>query len=302
MLLVLACMLLPVPVLAAGSDSGQMQAAAANVSPVLAAGTRRVFDDAGLFTQDQIKGFEEQVENLRDTMKMDVVLVTAKETGGRSAQQYADDFYDNGGFGTRSDYSGVLFLIDMDNRELLVSTSGAMIRFVTDKRREAMYDRAYICASAGDYAGVMGSFLAHMEEYYRAGIPGGQYNYDAETGAIHVYRSIRWYEGLIALAVAAFCAAGACLNVKREYAMKQERGRASGFNLAYRADAQFVFGSQSDMLVDSNVTRSVMPRNTGGRMGGSGGGFGGSTGGAGRSTTHTSSSGRVHGGGGGRKF
>lgn len=260
-------------------------------------GTQRVFDTAGLLKESDIAAFEEQIAGLRDTMKMDVVLVTTDETRGKTAQQYADDFYDEGDFGTRSDHSGVLFLIDMDNREIYVSTSGTMIRFLTDRRIDQMLDRAYTYAADGDYAGVMRQFLADMTTYYRQGIPGGQYNYDTETGKISVYRSIRWYEALLAFAVAVFCGVVACLNVKRDYAMKQERRRAANFNLAYRADARFAFHNQNDVLVNSFVTQRILPRNTGGGHGGSGG----SGGGGGRSSTHTSSAGRSHGGG-GRKF
>lgn len=268
--------------------SGQAWAAKAD-------GSRRVFDDAGLLSDGDIAAFEEEIAGLRDTMKMDVVLVTTEDAGGKTSQQYADDYYDEGGFGTRLDYSGVLYLIDMDNREIYISTSGAMIRFLTDKRVDQMLDRAYAYASDGDYAGVMRQFLADTGTCYRQGIPGGQYNYDTETGKISIYRSIRWYEALIAFAVAVSCGAAACQNVKREYAMKRERGRAANFNLAYRANAQFAFRHQNDVLVNSFVTQRIIPRNTGGGHGGSGGGGGG------RSSTHRSSSGRSHGGG-GRKF
>lgn len=267
-------------------------------SAAMGAGGQRVFDGAGLLTDEERGRFEEQIAEMRKTMKMDVVVVTTDDAGGKSAEQYADDFYDEGGFGTRSDYSGVLFLIDMDNREIRISTSGAMIRFLTDGRIDKMLDRAYPHASDGDYPGVVRELLADTATYFRKGIPGGQYNYDTETGKISVYRSIRWYEAWMAFAVALFCGLAACLNVKRQYAMKRERGRAAAYNLAYRADAQFAFHAQNDVLVNSFVTRRALPRNTGGGRAGGGGGFGG---GGSRSSTHSSGGGRTHGGG-GRKF
>lgn len=271
----------------------QNQAAAS-----MGAGAQRVFDQAGILTDEERGSFEEQIADMRDTMNMDVVLVTADETGGKSAERYADDFYDEGGFGTRADYSGVLFLIDLDGREIYISTSGAMIRFLTDKRVDKMMDHAYPYAADGDYAGVMRQFLSDTLTYFREGIPGGQYNYDTETGKISIYRSIRWYEALLAFAAAFFCGTAACLNIRREYAMKRERGRAAGYNLAYRADARFAFHDQNDVLVNSFVTRRALPRNTGGGRGIGGGGSGG---GGQRSSTHTSGGGRTHGGG-GRKF
>lgn len=266
-------------------------------SAVMGAGEQRVFDGAGLLTAEERGQFEDEIAGMRKTMKMDVVVVTTDEAGGKSAEQYADDFYDEGGFGTRSDYSGVLFLIDMDNREIRISTSGTMIRFLTDDRIDKMLDHAYPHASDGDYPGVVRELLADTATYFRKGIPGGQYHYDMETGKISVYRSIRWYEALMAFAAALFSGGAACLNVKRQYAMKTERGRAAGYNLAYRANAQFAFRDQNDVLVNSFVTQRVILRNTGGPRPGGGGGIGGGS----RSSTHTSGGGRTHGGG-GRKF
>lgn len=262
------------------------------------AGDQRVFDQAGLFAPEETARFEEQIDGLREKMKMDVVLVTTASADGKSAEEYADDFYDQGGFGTRKDYSGALFLIDMDNREIYISTSGTMTRFLTDSRVETMLDHAYDYASSGDYAGASRQFLDDVADYYQKGIPGGQYNYDTETGKISVYRSVRWYEALLSLLASAFCAGGACLNVKRNYAMKEERSRASNFNMAYRATSQFDFKDQNDALINSFVTQQLIQRaiNGGGRGMGGGG-----MGGAGRSSTHMSSGGRSHGGG-GRKF
>lgn len=261
-----------------------------------AAGETRVFDQAELLGSDTAR-LEEKIAGLRQKTKMDVVLVTTTDADGKSARNYADDYYEAGGFGTRKDHSGVLFLIDMDNREIYISTEGTMIRFLTDSRVDAMLDHAYTYAGNGDYVGVMDSFLDDLAAYYQKGIPGGQYNYDTETGKISRYYSIRWYEALIAVGISVFCAGGACLNVVREYGMKRQQKQAASYNLAYRANARFAFRNQNDVLANSFVTQRIIPRSNS-----SGGGtHGGSSGGGSRSSTHTSSSGRSHGGG-GRKF
>ncbi len=262
---------------------------------VFAAGDgARVYDEAGLFTAEEAAELESTAARLRELMNMDVVVVTTDDAMGKSAEAYADDFYDEGGFGVGKDASGVLYLIDMDNREVWISTCGTMIRFLTDARIDSMLDHAFEELSAGDYIAAARGLLEDTEVWYGKGIPGGQYNYDRDTGQISRYRSIRWYEVLIALAVSVFCGAAACLNVKREYAMKRERGRAAGYRLAYRANAHFAFRVANDVIINSFVTQQRIVRsNT------SGGGHGGRSGG--RSTVHRSSSGRSHGGG-GRRF
>lgn len=257
---------------------------------------QRVFDQAGLFDGDEISELETRIEELREQMNMDVVLVTADNTGGRSARDYADDFYDEGGFGTGKDASGVLYLIDMDNRELYISTSGTMIRFLTDERIEAMLDHAVDDTASGAYGAAAEKLLADTGVWYQKGIPGGQYNYDVETGTVSRYRSIRWYEALAAIAAAAVCAGGVCLNVKREYAMEQDRRQTANFALAYRANAHFALQDPEDVMVHSFVTQKIIPKTTVAVR--PGGGF---SGGSGRSSTHHSGSGRSHGGG-GRRF
>ena len=260
-------------------------------------GQQRVFDQAELLTPEEEARLETEIAGLRDQMKMDVVLVTVSDTKGKSARDYADDFYDQGSFGTGKDFSGVLYLMDMDNRELYISTCGTMIRFLTDERIESMLDHAYDSIVERDYLGTAEGFLTDTASWYEKGIPGGQYHYDTETGKISRYRSITLLEAVIALGAAAALASVVCLNIKKEYAMESERSRASNYLLAYRADSRFAIGEQQDRLINSFITQTLIPRRQVSSGGSAGRGFGGGA----RSSTHTSGSGRSHGGG-GRRF
>ena len=289
--LVLRLLLLAVmAVFLAGAGSGFT--AYASGKSDLAAGEKRVFDEAGLFGETEKSSMEEEIASMRKEMNMDVVIATTDDAEGKSAETYCEDFYINGGFGTGKDYSGVIFLIDMDNRELYIAPVGTMNRFLTDKRWNEILDNAYEGASNGDYAASAEAFLDGVRQYYAAGIPGGQYNYDRDTGKVSIYRSITWLEALVALAVALFTAAGPCIGVMNRYAMKKERRQAGNYLKAYRADCRFCFSANTDHLVNKTVTHIVIPKsNTGGHTGGGGGSS------SGRSTTH-SSGGRSFGGGG----
>lgn len=253
----------------------------------------RIYDQAGLFGDQERMQLETEISSLKQEMNMDVVVVTTDDSEGKSAQKYAEDFYVKGNFGTGRDYSGILFLIDMDNRELYVAPVGKMNRYITDERVEKILDNVYDGASAGDYEECVKVFLEDTRSYYKKGIPSNQYNYDEETGRISVYKSIKWYEALFAVAVAAISGGAVCMGVVSQYSMKKQRGQASGYHMAYRADCKFSFSDKTDHFIDKTVTQMVIPRQTH-TGGGSGGSF------SGRSTTH-SSSGRTFGGG-GRKF
>lgn len=259
--------------------------------------TQRVFDDAELLTAGEIEDLETQIVALQKLMRMDVVLVTIADAEGKDSRNYADDYYDYGGFGVGKDANGVLFLIDMDNREIYISTSGSMIRFLTDKRIDKMLDREIVYMQKGDYFGTMNQFLKDVEGYYREGIPGGQYNYDIDTGMVSRYYSIRWYEFLIALVIPGFVAFSTCRGVTKSYEMKKERKQGTNALLAYRGNANYIMSTVADELIDKTLSHTRIQTYSSGSSGGSGGGR--SSGG--RSSTHRSSSGRSHGGG-GRKF
>ena len=264
-------------------------------------GDVRVFDQAELFLEEKEEELQQAIDALREKMDMDAAVVTAEENPG-SAQAYADDFYEAHGFGTGSGHDGALLLIDMDNRELCISTQGKMVRYLTDSRIEAVLDDMYGYAAAGEYYQAAEVFVEDLEICFENGIAADQYNYDSETGKVSRYRSVRWYEALFALAAAAACGGFAVLGVVREYNMRDEESRMeANFKLSYRKDSAFRLGSRvTDLLIGSYVTQQVIAsqdrRSGSGRSGGSR-----SLSSGGRSTTHRSSSGRSHGGG-SRKF
>ena len=107
--------------------------------PVLAA-RGDVYDQAGLFNGIEAEQLLGKAEELSEKWERDFVVVTASDTEGKSAREYADDFYDEKGYGTTGKNSGVLFLVDMEHREMYVSTFGDMQLYITDKRLEDILD------------------------------------------------------------------------------------------------------------------------------------------------------------------
>ena len=83
---------------------------------------KRIYDYAGLLDGEYVGEAREVIEDFQDTYHLDIVVVTVDDAQGKTAVAFADDFYEEGGFGRGSDLSGILFLIDMDNRELVFSS------------------------------------------------------------------------------------------------------------------------------------------------------------------------------------
>ena len=266
-------------------------------------GQPRVFDQAGLFSETEIIQLEEKIAQCRKSTKMDVVIVSAYADGERSAEEYADDYYDYGGFGVGKKASGVLLLYYMDGPgqpggECYISTTGTMINMLTDERIESILDDVYGDLGNRDFAGATEHFLEDVKVYVKEGVESGQYTYDRDTGEIVRYHSIRLYEVAIAMVIAGILAGFVCLDIKKRYAMKQSSREVSNSLQAYRADCAFHFSVAGDKMVNKYVRSVPIPRNTSSGSGGRG--HSGSSS-AGRSTIHTSSSGSSHGGG-GRRF
>lgn len=266
-------------------------------------GQPRVFDQTGLFSETEIIQLEEKIAQCRKSTKMDVVIVSVYADGERSAEEYADDYYDYGGFGVGKKASGVLLLYYMDGPgqpggECYISTAGTMINMLTDERIESILDDVYGDLGNRDFAGATEHFLEDVKAYVKEGVESGQYTYDRDTGEIVRYHSIRLYEVAIAMVIAGILAGSVCLDIKKRYAMKQSSREVSNSLQAYRADCAFHFSVAGDKMVNKYVRSVPIPRNTSSGSGGRG--HSGSSS-AGRSTIHTSSSGRSHGGG-GRRF
>ncbi len=255
----------------------------AALGQTLGQGSQRVFDNAKLMSQSEIDRLESTITMLKNQYGMDYAILTSNDAKTGRSQEFADDFYDNNGFGAGDDASGILILIDMNNRELTVSTTGLMIRYITDARLNTLLDTAMPYLTNGEYGQAAFMALAQMSVYLKNGIPNDQYNED-EEGIIDRYvkpRAVTMGEAAIALAAGLISGLVLFLSVRHAYAMK---GSAYKYDLKKNATVNIT--GATDVYLRTQVVR--VPRAT---SSSGGGGMGG------RSSTHRSSSGRIHGGG-----
>ena len=245
---------------------------------------RNVYDDAGLLTQSEQKAVEEQILALKEASGWNIFAVTTSDTGGKSTMAFADDFFDEH---SPEQEDGVAVVIDMDNRQIYISTCGIAIRYLTDERIERILDDAYGEITDGEYKACLSVMLDGVERYYEDGIPSGQYNYDTETGKVSRYRSITLVEYLAALALGILCSVIVWLSVVGKYRLKSPT-----FHYDFRGNGHLDLRVREDRFINQTLTHRRIPKETSG---------GGGHSSAGRSSTHTSSSGRSHGGG-GRSF
>lgn len=302
----------------------------------LADSGQRVFDYAGLFDSVEEERMQKELEAIISHTEADVVILTIDDAGGKEAVAYADDFFDEEGFGIGDNYDGVLFLIDMDNRELTVSTSGSMIEVLPDYRLELMLDHIYEAAGEDNFKESAWRFITDLKVYY------DQYLKDEARTAYNIaerserekesaaaaasdiknkkyeqgYKaqrrdfSLEWYEVLLSLGVAAFVAVCVCKSVVNSYRMKGAGKGDAQLNLSYRSGCHMNNVERRDTLIDRSVTTQVISQPSAPRAdfsssydddsssysSGLRSSSNSSSRASGYSTTHTSSSGRTHGG------
>lgn len=126
---------------------------------------QKVHDSADLFSQEEETALQKAAEALSRKLKMDMVIVTVNDTKGKKAQTYADDFYDYNGFGIGEKKDGALLLIDMDNREIYISTCGSAISYLTDARIEKILDKLYLLITDKQYAKAAEAFLKQVGSF-----------------------------------------------------------------------------------------------------------------------------------------
>lgn len=251
-----------------------------------------VYDRAELMSEAERLELHAMAMKLSDDWETNFVAATTDDTQGKTTQEYADDFYDEL-FQEDDEEDGILYLIDMEHREIYVSTSGLAIRYLTDERIEWVLDEIYPHVVDGDYYMAFVEGMSRTRDFLREGIPRDQYHYDVETGEIDAYKEpmkLTVGEVLLALFAGLIPAAVTIGIIKAKYQLKFE-----DFHYDAYTDSDIRLSVKSDRLVNTFVTHRRIPRNNGNSGGGR------SSGGGSRSSVHTSSSGRSHGGG-GRKF
>lgn len=241
-----------------------------------AAGKKSVIDDAGLIKASDEKELDKKIKNIQKD-KFDVVILTVKSLDGKSAQDYADDYYDNNDYGLDNEKSGVLFLVSKGDRKYHISTKGAGIKAFTDYGIGRIKEEIKPYLSDGDYFNACDEFLNITKDFVKAYKDGTPYDTDNPYNEEIDYVTLE----VIALVIA-FVIALISVGIMR---LRMNTAKPKGTAMEYIKKGSFKLTSEKDIFMYSTVTKTAKPKDNDNSAGGS--------------TTHVSSSGSEHGGGGG---
>lgn len=237
--------------------------------PVHAASARLV-DDADLLTSAEAEALEKKLDEISTRQGMDIVIITVASIDGEDPQSYADNWFDY------NDYAadGILLLVSVEEGDWHISTKGYGITAFTDAGLDYIADQFTSLLSDGDYADAFNTFADLCDEFIaqaRTGDPYDTHNLPKEPFNAVVNLIISLVIGL----VVAFIATGP---MKSELTTVRKQIKAD----AYVEPGTLKLTGSQDLFLYSQVTKTEKPKSTSG------------------SSTHTSTSGTIHGGKGGK--
>ena len=248
-----------------------------------------VQDQAGLMDANQQTALEQRASELSEAYRMDIVIVTTNSNDGKDVQSYADDFFDENGYGADTDGSGILLLISMETREWAFSTTGNGIYAFTDYSLEILSEELIPYLSSGAYYEGFCRYLECLPTYldaFQNGQPVDGYasDYDPNsTEDVVYYQEPTTFGDVLPLAcIIGLVVAGISVAVMASSMNTRRKQTGAG---DYLVDNSFQLQSNRDYFLFSNVSKTRRAQENNNSHGGGGG-----------SHIHTSSSGRSHGG------
>lgn len=263
----------------------------------------RVVDDADLLTEAEEDELQGQLAKLSDLHQFDLVVVTTYSTDGKSSQEFADDYFDYGGYGYGRNYDGALLLVNMEASEWYVSTCGSGIEIISDDVLDTMSYEFVPYMSDGDFYAAFSEFAVQCDFYLAGcGMPDSIFDDDYVDGVVGdsnvafsdtivvVDKSPDIFgiigKLIVCLIIGLIAAFIPMSRLKKQMKTVTMKAAASDY---VKPGSKKVTKSR-DAFLYSNVSRVPKPKEN--KSGGGGMSIGGGV--------HMGSSGRSHGGGGGR--
>lgn len=155
-----------------------MTSLAATVPALAAAHPARLVDNAGLLTEEEQATLLSQLDEISKRQQNDVVVATTDSLDGKTAMAYADDFYDEHGYGFGKSHDGVLLLVSMESRDWWMTTTGFCITAITDDGIDYISEQFLSDLSDGEYAEAFSTYASLCDEFITQAKTGDPYDGD----------------------------------------------------------------------------------------------------------------------------
>jgi len=131
-----------------------------------------LYDQAEVLTDTEEQTLTGLLDEISERQKTEIVIVTVEALEDKTAQVYADDFYDQHFYGA----DGILFLISETDREWSLSTGGFGINAFTDAGQNYIMDQIKAALSDGEYNKAFTDFATLCDEFITQARSGKAYD------------------------------------------------------------------------------------------------------------------------------
>lgn len=232
----------------------------------------RLMDTADLLDDTEEEKLMNALDEMSERQKLEIVIVTTDTLDGEDIVSYADDLYDYCNYGYGKDKDGVMFLISMEERDWYISTCGYGITAFTDAGIQYIGSQMKEDLSDGNYAAAFDTFVQKCDEFItqaRTGEPFDTSNLPKEP------MSLIWIPISLVVGIAIALIIVGIMKSKLKTVRFQPKAKD------YIKEGSMNITESRDMFLYRTVDKTEKPKENSG------------------SSTHTSSSGKTHGGGGG---
>lgn len=239
---------------------------------VSAEGYDRLIDAAGLLDEYERANIESVLDEISERRCMDVAIATVTDTNGTDIRTFADEFYEEHGYGYGADHDGVLLIISIATRDYYISTEGYGLTAFTGDALDYVGESVVPSLSALEYEQAFLTFAEIADELIGLALDGEPYQ------AVNEPLSPVWI--FICLLIGA-AVAGIVVLVMVGSLKSSRSQRAAD---SYIKKGSFGITDSRDLFLYRTLRKTPKPQNDSSNGNGA----------------HRSSSGRIHGGGGGK--
>jgi len=228
-----------------------------------------ITDGAGYLMQSELDELTKDLDAVREKYDFEVAIYTESTMTSATAEASADDIYDYNGYGAGENDDGIMLYICSGTREYHFTTHGKGLEYFNTNGLIYLESQVLPYLSEDDYYGAFNAYIETADELLQMAESGTPYN--------EKQYSTKYLIGVIIVClIAPLLIALWMMNGKLK---KMKTAVENDYAANYMKPGSMNIAVSRDLFLYSTVTRTEKPKSNSG--------------------THTSSSGRTHGGRGG---
>ena len=228
-----------------------------------------IIDDAGYLMQSELDELSRELDKVREKYNFEVAIYTESDMTSGSAEASADDIYDYNGYGAGENDDGIMLYICSDTREYHFTTHGKGLKYFNANGLAYLESKVVPHLSENDYYEAFEEYIETTDELLQMAKDGKPYN--------EKQYSMKYLFGVIIVCLIAPLLIAFWM-MKRKL-KKMKTAVENDYAANYIKPGSMRIDTSRDLFLYSRITKTERPKSSSG--------------------THTSSSGRTHGGRGG---